>query len=178
MVFKVTAIWVLVGLLVGLVSILLFTIYGQQLNIGTAYVWSFAFFIVGGLCGFIFGVPKVVANSTLDPNALQNISAITDEASKKAKKNIIQENTNLTQISDWLTKVLIGASLVQLKEIPKFIVSVSRKMAKGIGIDQAAANIDSLTVLSGGIIVYFVTWGFVCGYLVMRLVISALLSEL
>jgi hypothetical protein len=58
MLFKVTALWVLAGLILGLVSIILFNFFTAHLNIGTACVWSFAYFVLGGLAGFIFGVPK------------------------------------------------------------------------------------------------------------------------
>ena len=177
MLFKYTAIWLLTGLTVGLVSILLYYLFQNRLNLGGAFVWCFAYFVLGALAGFIFGVPKIVSNNTT-VHTLGEIAAMADAPDKKARKNIIQENTNLTQISDWLTKVIIGAGLVQLKEIPGFIVGVSKKMARGISVETLKPeNLDSLTVLSGGIIVYFITWGFVSGYLVMRLVISELLSD-
>jgi hypothetical protein len=177
MLFKVTALWVLAGLVLGLGAITLFDVFTGHLNIGTAYVWSFAFFVLGGLAGFIFGVPKIVTSNGTHSSTLGEISQMA-APEKKAKKNIIQENTNLTQISDWLTKVIIGAGLVQLKEIPGFIISVSRKMAKGMHIGAfRPEDLDIFTVLSGGIVVYFITWGFVSGYLVMRLVISELLKD-
>jgi hypothetical protein len=178
MLFKRTATWVFAGVTVGLVSILLFYLYQTRLNLGSAFVWSFAYFALGALGGFIFGVPKIVSNNTTGAHTLGEIAATTDATDKAVKKNIIQENTNLTQISDWLTKVIIGAGLVQLKEIPGFIVEVSKKMARGISIDSLhPETFHSLAVLSGGIIVYFLTWGFVSGYLMMRLVIAELLSD-
>lgn len=167
MTIKVTAIWVIIGLAIGLLCLLLFNCCGQPLNLGTAFVWALAYFVLGGLAGFIFGVPKIVANT--NPNA--NIN-------EPAARNILQENTNLTQISDWLTKVIIGAGLVELKQIPPFIVQVARKMARGLDAGPfKQEHLDYLSVLSGGIIIYFITWGFVSGYLVMRLVIAKLLPE-
>jgi hypothetical protein len=179
MLFKVTAIWVLTGLVLGLVSILLFNYWAHSLNIGTAYLWGLAYFVLGGLAGFIFGVPKIVANNSASTTSLKDISALPASNEKNASKNIIQENTNLTQISDWLTKVIIGAGLVELKQIPPFIVETAKKMARGISAGVLKPeNVDSLVVLSGAIIVYFLVWGFVSGYLVMRLVITELLSDL
>ena len=180
MVIKVTAIWVMTGLIFGLISIILFNCWAHALNIGTAYLWALAYFVLGGLGGFIFGVPKIVANNNASSTTLRDLSALpADSSEKNARKNIIQENTNLTQISDWLTKVIIGAGLVDLKQIPHFIVETAKKMARGISaVALKPENMDSLTVLSGGIIVYFLVWGFVSGYLVMRLVISSLLSDL
>ena len=81
-----------------------------------------------------------------------------------------QENTNLTQISDWLTKVLIGAGLVQLREIPHLIYHVAQVTGKGIA--RATVLNDAATISCAAIIMYFITWGFISGYLVMKLVLT------
>ena len=41
--------------------------------------------------------------------------------SKSTEPNLIyrqQVNTNLTEISDWLTKIIVGLGLINLKQIP------------------------------------------------------------
>jgi len=70
-------------------------------------------------------------------------------------KTRYQENTNLTQISDWLTKILIGASLVELKEIPKFVYHVARVM--GTGINNSHYLKEAASTTCAAIILYFVT---------------------
>lgn len=72
-------------------------------------------------------------------------------------------NTNLEQISDWLTKILVGVGLVQLGSI---IDSVSR-LADYVGAplgDAAAGPAFALSVL-----VYFFVVGFLLAYLWTRL---------
>jgi hypothetical protein len=59
--------------------------------------------LVGALLGFVFGVPKTVAKGA---------KVLGDGASP------YEGNTNLEEISDWLTKILVGAGLVQLKSLP------------------------------------------------------------
>jgi uncharacterized membrane protein len=114
--------------------------------------------MVGALVGFIFSVPKIISDSGIPASSIS--------------KNKIEENTNLTQISDWLTKILIGAGLVQLKEIPIFIGRVSRYMAMGIRQQNLPIYTnDSATIISTGIIIFFLTFGFIGGYLIMRLVL-------
>jgi hypothetical protein len=56
----------------------------------TLYLLAYAVFSVAGLLGFMLGIPKF-----------------------KKKDN----STNLEQISDWLTKLLLGAGLVELKPL-------------------------------------------------------------
>ncbi len=58
--------------------------------------------IAGGLLGFIFGIPK----------------SLTDDEHLTGR--ISQPNTNLEQISDWLTKILVGAGLTSLTSLPGF----------------------------------------------------------
>ena len=63
-------------------------LFGVLLLIGTAA------FSIGGFLGFIFGVPR---------------TGTTDAA--------VQSNTNLEQVSDWLTKIVVGVSLVNAYRI-------------------------------------------------------------
>lgn len=60
--------------------------------------------LVGALAGFIFGIPKHVATAGGSPGG--------------AESNEYEGNTSLEQISDWLTKILVGAGLVELKGLP------------------------------------------------------------
>jgi hypothetical protein len=51
----------------------------------------------GGLLGFIFGVPKTLA--------------VGSRTAGGGPANTSRTNTNLEQISDWLTQILVGAGL-------------------------------------------------------------------
>lgn len=173
-----TSIWLCVGTFLGLLFVIIYAI-STSLNIGLLLLWCMAYLVIGALLGFIFSVPKMIS----DTKSPADTSALTDAA--KAKANTValkakyQENTNLTQISDWLTKVLIGATLVQMKEIPKFIHKMAIIMGKGIvNPDAKGVPIDSATVVSAGIILFFMTWGFISGYLVMKLVLTEQFADI
>lgn len=56
--------------------------------------------MVGVLVGFLFGIPR----------ALQNAGT----GGAEAGWGRYSTNTNLEQISDWLTKILVGVGLVEL----------------------------------------------------------------
>jgi hypothetical protein len=72
-----------------------------------AILWfgSGAAFFVGSIVGFVFGVPKS------RPTSL----------SASAGSVVYHDNTNLEEVSDWLTKLIIGVGLVEINKITIFI---------------------------------------------------------
>lgn len=142
----------------------------HRIQFSPAFLWSCAYFTLGILLGFIFGVPTIITQGTSNPPPNQ---AITPANAKK----IVQANTNLTQISDWLTKLLIGASLVELSKVSDHIVFIAKKMSKGMTISPLASDLSYAAVFAGGIIVAFTVYGFIVGYLIMRTVLTELLAD-
>jgi hypothetical protein len=98
-----------------------------------------AFFAVGITIGFMFGLPK-----TPHPEV----------------------NTNLEQISDWLTKILVGVGLTQLTNIPPALALLAQFVAGGEGSSGPDRS------LAFFIIFYFFFGGFVCGYLETRVYLT------
>ena len=122
----------------------------------TALIWSLAWLAGGFLFGFIFGVPKVITTAAMLPSGAQasnNAQATTPK---------LKVNTNLEDISDWLTKVLVGATLTQLLKIPHAIYVASAFMAAG---DADATG----QATNAGILVYNGALGFLSGYILTRM---------
>jgi hypothetical protein len=94
----------------------------------------------GSLIGFLFGVPRYQAGVP------QN------------DRSRFVPNTNLEQISDWLTKIIIGATLVQIKDISSDIEAVSERIGSQLG------TVAGSTV-SAGVLLFFFFTGFMWGYL-------------
>lgn len=137
--------------------------------IGTLTVMSFAFpldggwwsrsstmfavalgaWMVGAALGFLFGVPRYKSASAVGPasgsSPVQDVVAFTP-------------NTNLEQISDWLTKIIVGATLVQLGTIRTMLVQLCRWTAAQTHRPEAAP-------FCGGIVLFFFFAGFMWGYL-------------
>ena len=87
---------------------------------GTAWIWIYAFntpgshwsyvavgmltalaaVLVGFFTGFLIGVPRVVSSGQA-----------------RLSKDTFSPSTNLAEISDWLTKLLLGAGLVSLSRL-------------------------------------------------------------
>ena len=95
----------------------------------------------GAILGFLFGVPRLRSNT-----------------GQSAGNSQFTPNTNLEQISDWLTKIIVGATLVQLNAVVTRIQST----AEAIGVSIGAAN---AAPVAGATMIYFFTAGFMWGYL-------------
>ena len=113
---------------------------------------SSACMAIGWLTGFLFGVPRVGTTTASSGSASARI------------------NTNLEQISDWLTKILVGVGLTQLQQLP----SALRELAGYISKDFGKSGND---VFSLSMVLYFSTLGFLTGYLLTRLVLQQAFDE-
>jgi hypothetical protein len=80
-------------------------------------------------------------------------------------------NTNLEQISDWLTKVIVGATLVQLTNIPSAAARLFTAMAPALG------GGDSGAAFAGAIVIYFAVTAFILGWLYTRLYLGNLMGD-
>ena len=142
-----------------LVGIVVYSIaehhFGAYLSL--SLVIAGASFAIGGLLGFLFGLPKPAGS--------------TEETETAARTGALSPNSNLVQISDWFTKILIGATLVQFKELVNSIGNFATgTLAPALGDDDTAkAYAIALLVAS------FVT-GFLVGYLFTRLVLQGRMS--
>ncbi|MGH2636073.1 MAG: hypothetical protein ACRDHU_08015 [Actinomycetota bacterium] len=118
----------------------------------------------GGLLGFLFGIPRTLSSDATPP------AGATPEASASALGRI-RANTNLEQISDWLTKIIVGVSLTQLGTIRSGAVRLFDALAPGLGGGEAAA------AFAGAIVVYFAVVGFLLGWLLTRLLLGRLMAK-
>lgn len=121
-----------------------------------------ASFLVGGLTGFLFGIPKSRAVTTA--SAPENANGSTSPLITDIRYG---DNTNIEEISDWLTKILIGVGLVELKQMGPAIASFG----------------DRFTVLPYGqvfsvsVAIQFALCGFFIGYFSARLFLPGALQR-
>ena len=79
-------------------------------------------------------------------------------------------NTNLEQISDWLTKILVGVGLAELHRLPAALRGAADYFAAAIG-GRAAADLAGFVV---ALLVYFSIVGLMTGYLGTRVLLAPL----
>lgn len=125
--------------------------------------------LVGGVLGLLFGIPKSVSETTA--NAANPPSSDDDDQAKPAmaaRRSTYAVNTNLEQISDWLTKIIVGVGLTQMESLGSTFGSLSTN----IGVSLVSSGVQSdpgAPVVAATIVVYGVTAGFLAGYLLTRI---------
>jgi tetratricopeptide (TPR) repeat protein len=137
---------ILVAVVLGLLVVM---IHGNPIG---GLLWSGACLFAGALVGFLFGIPKTVS----DPKAID---------SQKV-------NTNLEDISDWMTKIIVGLGLAEIKSIPPYLQSAAGYIAFTWG--DSAAN----RAFGYALLLYFSVVGFLGGYLLTRTFLSPLLKTI
>jgi CheY-like chemotaxis protein len=133
----------------------------------TALIWAMACLASGGIIGFLFGIPKVLQNDMEVKSDAEG--ALNSSASKPYYR--MQVNTNLEQISDWLTKIIVGVGLIELRRLPELLTGLSDVFSKGMG------GADQTKTFSSAVIVYFFVIGFVIGYLMTRIYLAQAFSR-
>ncbi|MEG0376657.1 MAG: hypothetical protein RR243_01235 [Citrobacter sp.] len=144
---------------IGVFAIILFATshspeYGFLSRVGAGLALGFGCLVAGSLLGFVFGIPRTLQH---DVPASQVEAGVDKEAVK------YQINTNLEQISDWLTKIIIGVGLIEMRNIGSWLVAFSKEIGLGFG----TSTIGQAFVF--GILVYYLAAGFLLGYLWTRL---------
>ena len=131
------------------------------LGLGTGILVGLGGWAVGGFFGLLFGIPKLLEQPK-DPNAADG--AVTLESAYRA-------NTNLTEISDWLTKIIVGVSLIQLGSIRQQLAVLVNAIAPGFGTSPAAVP------FAAGLLAVTGVSGFLTGYLLARIYLPRAFNE-
>ena len=154
--------------LLGFGSILLYQVPNKQIPI----FWGLACTVTGGIIGFLFGIPRVLQHN----NTAAAIASQTDKSnvdSERTNKHSYEMlvNTNLEQISDWLTKIIVGVGLIELRNLPIALQGLARYLTAGF------ENSENLQAFAATIVVYFSIIGFIVGYLLTRIYLSQAFSR-
>jgi len=137
------------------------TQYGEQLiSVATTGVLvALAALVIAAFGGFLFGIPRALQQAP-SANATP-VGAAPGAAPRYAV------NTNLEEISDWLTKIIVGVGLIQLGQISEVLGRLVDSLASGLG------GQPSSRLVAGAELVFFGTWGFLLGYLLTRTYLTA-----
>jgi tetratricopeptide (TPR) repeat protein len=150
--------WILAA--IGCLLILLYSSHfsepTQLLRIlGMGMLLAGAALLSGFLLGFIFAIPRLGEQKAKAATAQPKDSPAAD---------------NLVQISDWLTKIIVGVGLVELHSIPRRLGTLSYYLALGLQPASSAGGGSGAGTLAEGqvtglaILVFYSTLGFLLGY--------------
>lgn len=143
-----------------------FTLYGTLTLVGGAS------FLTGNLAGLIFGIPKMETGKQPAQNGEENDqdTEVDKVRTLNSQHNKYQVNTNLQEVSDWLTKILLGLGLAHIYEFPGFLGNIGNTLTADF------ANITGAETAVIATIIHFFASGFLGGYLLTRLYLTGALQ--
>jgi hypothetical protein len=152
--------WAFLICFVGLVALALLQVFAKGYAI---CFWALACMASGLLLGFLFGIPKVLQRNSA-PDGIPTKIEVKDSGIPKSGYQLLV-NTNLDDVSDWLTKIVLGVGLVELRKMPELLNQLARIIAGEL-------NDVKLTSFVIAVILYFAIMGFMTGYFATRLFVQ------
>ncbi|MGK5055723.1 response regulator [Janthinobacterium sp. LB2P49] len=171
-------------LLAGLLAVIGGAVLAPHYHAVPALLWSLGFCVSGMLLGFLFGIPRTLPSGMVNmaqaedrPNGKGHS---TDENANGRTGNTLflgtpapmEINSNLVEVSDWLTKIIVGVGLIELKSLPGSARSMAAFIAPSLATDTGTAM-----AVVGGIMLFFSVHGFLIGYLLTRIYLSIMIKR-
>jgi CheY-like chemotaxis protein len=145
-------------------------------RLGNALIWGFGFCVSGMLLGFLFAIPRILpAGAIIAPARLANGKRENDPSPNgvlsQPGHSPSEINSNLVEVSDWLTKIIVGVGLVELKHLPTAARGVADYIAPSLGLAPEIA-----APVAGGIMLFYSVLGFLIGYLLTRIYLAVIIK--
>jgi hypothetical protein len=129
--------------------------------LGVGMATALAAFLSGCLIGFLFGIPRVVSSGQL-----------------RQQSDPYSPSSNLAEVSDWLTKLLLGAGLVQLTHLAAPISHLIDNIAAGLTPTTAPGTSSAAKVMAGSILFGYAVIGMLDAYVVTTMWYQNKLEEI
>lgn len=109
----------------------------------TAVITGSCSFLAGGLVGLLFGIPRSA------------LSAAGNTATGK-----YQANSNLVEVSDWLTKIIVGVGLVQIGRLEPALSRLAANLKTPLGAQPSSAAFGMALVIANVLLgfLFFYLW--------------------
>jgi hypothetical protein len=162
--------------ILGVVGILVYT--GANSTFGVGLVAAIAAAAVGLVVGLLFGVPRAISSgaarqnvqasninlhSVLKPESFIGTEDNTPQQQTNVGSEVFISSTNLAEVSDWLTKLLLGAGLVSITRLGGPVGRLIDSTAAGLSTSSSVSG--SAKVVAGAILFGFFAMGFLDGYI-------------
>ena len=147
-------------------ALLAIWLYAPNLqHASTAWLWAFACLAAGAFVGLLFGIKREQSPSPARPPDPKDKAQ--ERANDKADPERYQPNNNLIDVSDWLTKIIVGVGLIELRQLPDKMRTIARPLSTCLGGDCGLA-------VAVAVIVFFGFAGFLVGYINSRTFLAAM----
>lgn len=171
-------------LLAGLLAVIGGAVLAPRYQAVPALLWSLGFCVSGMLLGFLFGIPRTL------PSGMVNMAQAEDRPNGKRRSRDenanggtgntlflgtpapMEINSNLVEVSDWLTKIIVGVGLIEMKTLPATARGVAAFIAPSLAIAP-----DTAQAVVSGIMLFFSVHGFLIGYLLTRIYLSIMIQR-
>jgi hypothetical protein len=171
----------LAGLL--LIALYVYSEAGPHLRyLSVGVLTAFAAFLVGTLAGLVLAIPRAVSSGAFryyasSRNTSPRLNQKRDDQSQsgaepgpKGSSTKFEPSSNLAEISDWMTKLLLGAGLVSLTRLGGPLARLFDYVARGLGGATPSGKVaESAVVMAAGILITYVGVGFLSAYLTTTL---------
>jgi hypothetical protein len=151
---------------------------------GTIFIASAT---IGAFLGFLFAVPRVLARGTEVEAAAKDKgteTAPSEDGSNKQgrlRARMLETNTNLERISDWLTTMLVGVGLSQIGNLNSGLRAFSESLAQRATVFQGPsgwpASAGMIPTIGPLLLMVGVVVGFFLAYLMTRLILAPLFND-
>ena len=120
--------------------------------------------------GVVFGLPRLRTSESNSPSSARGSAEIED----KLQRASLRDNTNLEDVSDWLTKIIIGIGIAQFNKVLTLFWLIAHRVAVGMGPTE---RIEGNEVVAASSILYGAICGFLFYYFWARLRVYRILQE-
>jgi hypothetical protein len=121
--------------------------------------------VVGAFLGFLFGLPRFNPVTTVSTPIGSSPPAAGEAPATSEVRGGYAPSNNLEQISDWFTKLLLGAGLVQLGHIGSWLGSFVVVTARGFTPSKSGAPVEVGRVVVASVLAFYFGFGFLFGYI-------------
>jgi hypothetical protein len=108
-------------------------------EVGLAMIVALASGAVGGVAGFLFGIPK----------SLQR------RRKRKHRGRRVISNSNLEEVSDWITKIVVGLGLVEFRAIGRALGDLADRLGPAFDTDVTSGKAFALSLVTASAVIAF-----------------------
>ena len=129
--------------------------------IALASLFASGAIVAGALLGFLFALPHSIT---------VGIPTGKDGQTRELRGVTVRPNTNLEEVSDWITKIIVALTLTQLGKIPSAAGRLFEMLGRSLGGSQQDV------AFAGSLVVFCSIVGFFMGWLTTRMFIGRWMS--
>jgi hypothetical protein len=144
---------------------------------GIGLLVSSAAGLVGAFLGFLFGMPRDLSGRQAPQRPSDNpdmpAPPLVSPPASMDNGRFAWANNNLVEVSDWLTKIIVGIGLVEFRDLVPWLGEVSATAGAAAGF----ADVQAQTTFGVSVILANFVYGFLLAYIYARTIIAVIFAK-